>query len=150
MQQHSNVTCTVFEREESLEARAQGGCLDLHVESGQAALIAANLFEKAKALLRYEGQDTRVLSTTGEILFDSIEEDHHRPEIDRKQLRQLLIDSVESGTILWNYNLQLVVEKETGKYELQFQNGKTASGFDLVVGADGAWSKGTIDNMVHF
>jgi len=51
----------VFERDESPDARAQGGTLDLHVESGQWALGVAELLEQFKALARPErGHPNRV------------------------------------------------------------------------------------------
>src|SRR5215469_1067657 len=62
-----------------------------------------------------------------------------RPEIDRVQLRQLLIRSLEEGTISWNSRLRSA-EEANGKISLHFDQG-TVTGFDLVVGADGAWSK---------
>jgi len=62
-----------------------------------------------------------------------------RPEIDRLQLRQFLLQSLEEGTIKWNSRLRSV-EEANGKISLHFDRG-TVTGFDLVVGADGAWSK---------
>lgn len=62
-----------------------------------------------------------------------------RPEIDRLQLRQLLLKSLDEGTIKWNSRLRSI-EEANGKFSLHFDQG-TATGFDLVVGADGAWSK---------
>jgi 2-polyprenyl-6-methoxyphenol hydroxylase-like FAD-dependent oxidoreductase len=62
-----------------------------------------------------------------------------RPEIDRKRLIQLLRDSVQ-GKICWGHRLQNVVE-EDGRFSLHFMSDIVESGYDLVVGADGAWSK---------
>ena len=62
-----------------------------------------------------------------------------RPEIDRLQLRQLLIKSLEGGTIKWNSRLRSA-EEANGKISLHFDQ-ETVTGFDLVIGADGAWSK---------
>ncbi|KAL7948243.1 hypothetical protein V8C42DRAFT_313913 [Trichoderma barbatum] len=58
-----------------------------------------------------------------------------RPEIDRVKLREILLDSLPEGTVKWGHRLQKI-EGST----LTFTNGTTAS-FDLVVGADGAFSK---------
>lgn len=62
-----------------------------------------------------------------------------RPEIDRIQLRELLIRSLDEGTIKWSSRLRNIDEKD-GKITLNFNYG-TETGFDLIVGADGAWSK---------
>jgi 2-polyprenyl-6-methoxyphenol hydroxylase-like FAD-dependent oxidoreductase len=138
--QQKGINCKIFEKELSAEARSQGGSLDLHPESGQKALIEANLFDQAKPLLRYDAQDTKIMDKFGNVPLDMKEGDRDRPEIDRIALRKLLLDSVESGTVSWDRNLQKIVETN-GSYELQFQNGISESNFDLIVGADGAWSK---------
>ena len=67
-----------------------------------------------------------------------------RPEIDRVQLRRLLVESLREGTVKWGYRLkkaEFVEEKEGSDVILEFENGKVERGFDLVVGADGAWSR---------
>jgi 2-polyprenyl-6-methoxyphenol hydroxylase-like FAD-dependent oxidoreductase len=58
-----------------------------------------------------------------------------RPEIDRVKLREILLDSLPEGTVKWGHRLQKI-EGST----LIFTDGTSAS-FDLVVGADGAFSK---------
>jgi FAD binding domain len=65
-----------------------------------------------------------------------------RPEIDRVVLRGMLLDSLAEGTVQWGRRLLKVVEDNgTCTYELHFGDGSVENGFDLVVGADGAWSK---------
>lgn len=59
-----------------------------------------------------------------------------RPEIDRPRLRELLYDSLAEDTVKWNHKLQRVDED----LSLHFANGNVEKGFDLIVGADGAWS----------
>jgi 2-polyprenyl-6-methoxyphenol hydroxylase-like FAD-dependent oxidoreductase len=61
-----------------------------------------------------------------------------RPEIDRMQLRQLLIDSLPPKTIRWGRHLNKV-EAVDGVFKLHFNHG-VEDGFDLIIGADGAWS----------
>ncbi|MFD5737537.1 NAD(P)-binding protein [Streptomyces sioyaensis] len=46
---------TVFEREAATGARHQGGSLDIHAATGQAALRAAGLLDRFRALSRPEG-----------------------------------------------------------------------------------------------
>lgn len=62
-----------------------------------------------------------------------------RPEIDRFQLRQLLIRSLDERTVKWSSRLRDVDEKD-GKLTLNFDHG-TETDFDLIIGADGAWSR---------
>lgn len=61
-----------------------------------------------------------------------------RPEIDRGDLRRLLMDSLPSGVIRWGFKLKRV---DPVDLTLEFENGVVEKGFDLIVGADGAWSK---------
>ena len=63
--------------------------LDLHVESGQAALRAGGLFEAFRARVLTEGDATRVMDREGRVLLDARGNDG-RPEIERGALRDLL------------------------------------------------------------
>lgn len=63
-----------------------------------------------------------------------------RPEIDRVQLRNMLLDSLDPASVMWGRKLVRVEPTEDGKYDLHFAN-SVDTGFDLVVGADGAWSR---------
>jgi 2-polyprenyl-6-methoxyphenol hydroxylase-like FAD-dependent oxidoreductase len=63
-----------------------------------------------------------------------------RPEIDRHLLREILLNSLSEKTkIHWGHRLRKLEYSGHG-IELYFDQ-STKSGFDLVVGADGAWSK---------
>ena len=62
---------------------------------------------------------------------------HGRPEIDRARLRDILLESLPEDCIQWDRQVQSVSSDLT----IHFVDGITASGFDLIVGADGAWSK---------
>lgn len=59
-----------------------------------------------------------------------------RPEIDRKMLREILLDSLPDGIIRWNSNLRHV---DLDGF-LHFTHG-VEKDFGLIVGADGGWSK---------
>ncbi|MEU8633762.1 NAD(P)/FAD-dependent oxidoreductase [Amycolatopsis sp. NPDC048633] len=129
---------TVFEQEPSADARGQGGTLDLHGDTGQVALHTAGLHDGFRALARPEGQQMRALDPlSGEVVMDEVpaEDDDFRPEIDRGQLRGLLLDSLSPGTVRWGRPVA-----EVAPDALTFPDGTTAD-FDLVVGADGAWSR---------
>lgn len=130
---------TVFEQEPSPDARPQGGTLDMHADTGQAALRTAGLHEQFRALARPEGQQMRAVDAlTAEVVDDEIPEDgdEFRPEIDRGQLRGLLLGSLVPGTVRWGRSVADV----TPGARLTFADGGTED-FDLVVGADGAWSR---------
>lgn len=136
LQLHGFENVTVFERESSPEARQQGGTIDLHADSGQEAIRAAGLFDEWRALARFEGQEQRKLDhATAALIEHEPPEGDFRPEIDRGQLRGLLLDSLAPGTVSWGLGID---SAKPG--EITFLDGSTAE-FDLVIGADGAWSR---------
>ncbi|KJK57375.1 FAD-dependent oxidoreductase [Saccharothrix sp. ST-888] len=141
LQQHGR-SVTVFEREASADARPQGGTLDLHADTGQAALRAAGLLDRFQALARPEGDEWRVLdfATAALLAQQGPSADGGKPEIDRGQLRGLLLDSLTEGTVRWDRAVTGVAPLADGTCRLLFGDG-TAEDFDLVVGADGAWSR---------
>ncbi|WP_241844915.1 FAD-dependent oxidoreductase [Streptomyces silvensis] len=137
------IDATVYERDASRAARPQGGSLDLHPESGQWALRLAGLETEFRRRARPEGQDLTLMSKDGTV--------HHRqssaaatrsePEIDRGVLRDLLLDSLPPGTVRWGHELLRAVPLgDDGRHELTFAGGGSAV-CDLLVGADGAWSR---------
>lgn len=125
---------TVVELEAGRDARTQGGMLDLHEESGQAALRAAGLHAAFLAKVLSGGDATRVLDRHGVVRYTD-DGDGQRPEIDRGDLRDLLLDALPDGTVRWG---RKVVHVEPGL--VRFADG-TAETADLIVGADGAWSR---------
>lgn len=140
--QRNDIPCTVFEREGSVVARTQGGTLDMQAETGQVALRTAGLLAQFLALSRPEGQDGRMLDKTGRVLLEhqADQDDQEKPEIDRGQLRTLLLDSLAPGTVRWHSDVREIREHQTAGYEILLADGTTQVA-DVVVGADGAWSK---------
>ncbi|CRG83524.1 hypothetical protein PISL3812_00876 [Talaromyces islandicus] len=132
----NGITPTVFEGDASPTARPQGGSLDLHPQTGQAALAACGLTDEFEKYVRYDGQDIVLSDKNGNRLFDIKNQETGRPEIDRVQLRRILLDSIPEGVIRWGQRLVSATQDT-----LRFQDGHTESGFDLIVGADGVWSK---------
>ncbi|WP_324675519.1 NAD(P)/FAD-dependent oxidoreductase [Hymenobacter sp. GOD-10R] len=145
--QQQGADVTVYERDADRTARQQGATLDLHDESGLRALTEAGLLDAFQAHYRPGADKLRLLDGQATILHDQHQEPdphtfghaHFRPEIDRGPLRDLLIDSLTLGTIVWNSQL-LDLAPTTNGWQLHFAGGLTASA-DLVVGADGASSK---------
>jgi len=135
------IASTIYEREASIDARHQGGMLDLHEESGQRALREAGLYEEFRKLVHPEGESMRILDKTGAVFVDRPGGDGEgRPEVERTALRQLLVASLDPGRIVWNQKVAKVTAIEGGRHELTLANGRTTC-VDLLVGADGAWSK---------
>jgi 2-polyprenyl-6-methoxyphenol hydroxylase-like FAD-dependent oxidoreductase len=144
--QVNGIPFTVFEMDADSQSRDQGGSLDLHERTGQQALREAGLYEKFLKLSRPEGEAMKLVKYDGTVLFDENTQDTRaaevsgRPEIDRKVLRQMLVDSVYPASIKWGKKLVKVEPVENEKYDLHFKD-SVETGYSLVVGADGAWSK---------
>ncbi len=129
----------LFEADAGPGARAQGGMLDLHADTGQAALRSAGLFERFQQVARYEDQGLRMFDAQGRLLLDDDGLGGDRPEIDRGHLRDLLLGALPVDCVRWGHALrQAAVDGQ--EVVLQFGNG-VIERFDLAVGADGAWSR---------
>ncbi|MFI5593006.1 FAD-dependent oxidoreductase [Amycolatopsis sp. NPDC051758] len=130
------IDAVVYERESSRDARGQGGMLDIH--SGQRALREAGLIDEFHRIARPEGQDLRLLEPDGTLLLQEDTPDDApslRPEVDRVDLRNLLLDSLPEGAVRWGHAFE-----SAGNGLLRFADGSTAT-YDLLVGADGANSR---------
>lgn len=140
--QTRHIPTTVFERESHSDERPQGGTLDLHPESGLLAVHLAGLDEPFRAIARYEDQGMRRLSKEGQVLFEIRPDEGpgDRPEVDRTALRAMLLDSLVPGVVHWGHALRSACQADDGTYELLFEQNVTET-FDLVIGADGAWSR---------
>lgn len=140
------VDAAVFEREGSARERPQGGSLDLHVDDGQYALRLAGLGDEFRRVARYEDQESRLYDRDGVLRFEEVYEEGldpaawDRPEVDRTALRQILLDSLPEGVVRWGYRLSEVRSRDDGAFDLDFGGGRVET-FDLVVGADGTWSR---------
>ena len=135
------IAATVYEAEASANQRAQGGMLDIHEENGQLALKAAGLFEEFLEIIHAGGQALRVLDKDGKVLLDQPDDGTGgRPEAPRGDLRRILLGSVPAETVRWGHKLTAVSPLGGGRHALTFANGSTVT-TDLLVGADGAWSR---------
>ncbi|TDD62452.1 FAD-dependent oxidoreductase [Actinomadura rubrisoli] len=135
------VPSTVYEAEPSPTARTQGGMLDIHHDNGRPALQAAGLIEEFRGLILEGRQATRVLAPDGTVLLDEPDDGTGgRPEVQRGALRQMLLDSLPAGTVRWGRKAGAVRALGGGRHQVTFADGTTATA-DLLVGADGAWSR---------
>ena len=132
----------VFERDESPSSSDDwSGTLDVHVGTGQLALQEAGLLDEFNALARHDVR-TIIADAKGTVhLTLGGDGDEDRPEIDRKDLRALLLRSVPAKKIRWGARVQQVQREVDGSMAVHVANGNVESGFRLVAGADGAWSK---------
>lgn len=138
--QQRGIASTIFNADHDANARDHGGTLDLHSDSGRVAIQLAGLDEAFRAKARFEDQGNRLVAhASAAILHDSRPRDiEARPEIDRRELRDLILDSLAPGSVHWGKKLGRVESVSDGR-RLVFQDGSTDD-FDFVVGADGAWS----------
>ncbi|KAJ4363748.1 hypothetical protein N0V95_001064 [Ascochyta clinopodiicola] len=149
--QNNSIPFTVYEASSSI--RTQGGSLDLHPESGQLALKEAGLWDLFKKYARPESDVLKIVRVDGKVLWDGNGDDKQqveetekfdgRPEIDRRALLKLLSERLDMEKIVFGKKLREVVPSQTveDKYDLHFADDTTATGFDFVIGGDGAWSK---------
>ncbi|MDT0448235.1 FAD-dependent oxidoreductase [Streptomyces hesseae] len=140
--QRHGIDVTVYDADASADARDAGGTLDLHADSGQIALEDAGLMDAFTALARPEGQAKLRLDQHGAVLDSFVPgpDDDAAPEIDRGQLRAMLAAHVAPGTVRWGHKLLAAEPLGGGVHRLAFEGGGHTEA-DLVVGADGAWSR---------
>ncbi|MCZ4120334.1 FAD-dependent oxidoreductase [Streptomyces sp. H39-S7] len=140
--QRRGIPVTVYDRDAGPDVRNQGGTLDLHADNGQIALREAGLLDEFFELARPEGQEMRQMNPDGALLSHQVPDadELFKPEIDRGQLRDLLLGSLEPGTVQWGRDLASVSGPAKGPRRLHFTDGTTLQS-DLVIGADGAFSR---------
>lgn len=145
--QQQGIAVHVYERDATPQVRPQGSSLDLHHESGLKALAAAGLLDEFKHYYRPGADAMVVVNGQLEVLFDqhavkadpTFGDEDFRPEIDRGPLRDMLVASLQAGTVVWDARFTAMQPTGTG-WTLSFENGTQAYA-DLVVAADGVQSK---------
>lgn len=137
--QQQQIEVRVYERDMDVNTRIKGGTLDIHHDTGQHALIQANLLAEFYTYAR--PTEDRSIDSKGQLISSEFPEDAHqydRPEIDRNDLRQMLYNSLQPGTVVWDSKLTNL-EPTTKGYTLYFEHGKIEQA-DLVIGANGGRS----------
>lgn len=140
----SSIDYLVFERDKSAviaDQRSNSGTLDIHQDSGQEALRAAGLLDNFRSVARYN-VPVRIADKEGTVHAHIPGDDNNdKPEVDRSVLRRILLEAVPADRIRWDCAVQEVKAESDGTMSIYNHEGKVASGFRLLVGADGAWSK---------
>jgi len=145
--QNAGVNVKVYERDTNSNARVQGAPLDLHKESGLAALEKAGLIGEFKKKYMHGADRELIMDAKGTIHFsdhelnhtDNFGHEHFRPEIDRGVLRKLLLDALNQDVVVWDSQFLSMKKQDVG-YLLNFKNHANAYA-DIVIAADGANSK---------
>lgn len=146
-----NIPFTIYEREDSAATLVSSGSLDIRKETGQLALREAGLYNAFVQKARWEDDRVTFFDLHGELLHRATGEAEDgedgmktggKPEIDRKSLRDILLESIPQNKIVWSHRLtKLSFDGDNSSPILEFSNGNKVGGFSLVVGTDGAWSK---------
>ncbi|MFI7408404.1 FAD-dependent oxidoreductase [Streptomyces sp. NPDC049627] len=135
------IPATVYEAEASPTERSQGGMLDIHDYNGQQALRAAGLMDEFRGIILEGRQAMRILDREGTVRLDQADDGTGgRPEVQRGELRQILLDSLPAGTVRWGHKVSGARRLGEGRHEVTFADGTTTA-TNLLVGADGAWSR---------
>ena len=140
MLERAGLDYIVFERGTPGET-PRGGCLDLHVGSGQRACREAGCFDEMRKYGRLGDATVAWVWDHRGNKISSWGEGRDAPELDRHQIKKALLSTIPEEKIRWSKKLVEAGRDEEGEVVLRFEDGTSASGFKLVVGADGAHSK---------
>ncbi|MXV49698.1 NAD(P)-binding protein [Pedobacter sp. HMF7647] len=138
--QQKGADVTVYERDKDAHARIWGGTLDLHKGSGQDALKKAGLLESYYNIATPMG--IIIADEQGKVLLTkkpTPEDQYDNPEINRNDLRKMLLGSLINDTVVWDRKCT-GLEPQGEKWLLHFENGMQGTA-DLVIAANGGMSK---------
>ncbi|WP_326983892.1 NAD(P)/FAD-dependent oxidoreductase [Chryseobacterium sp. MYb264] len=138
--QQNGANVNVFERDQDAETRIWGGTLDLHKDSGQIAMKKAGLLEQYyKAALpmgiNMADEKGNILST----IEVAPEHQFDNPEINRNDLRTILLKSLNQETVIWNRK-SIDLQPVNNQWQLEFENHQHEIA-DFVIIANGGMSK---------
>ncbi|KAI9458654.1 kynurenine 3-monooxygenase [Lactarius psammicola] len=131
LQQHG-LTVSVFEYEPTLASRTQGGSLDMHPKSAQYALETAGLMAQFRKFARPEDEELKITDKHGSIALEEAPpppppaaKDPSSPNEQAPPASQTADDKV---SLIFTTRPAPAITPSSRK-------------FDIVVGADGAWSR---------
>ncbi|CAK7198496.1 hypothetical protein SEUCBS139899_001157 [Sporothrix eucalyptigena] len=135
-----HIPFTIFElrsKPTAADIARPSGMLDLHPGSGLDAIEACGLTDEFMPLTGECSETFLIANRLGEVLY-AADGKGKRPEISRNNLGALLRRHIPEENIRWAHRLRSTTKGPSGTV-LDF--GDSQETFDLVVGADGAWSK---------
>lgn len=141
---------TIFESETAITARKQGGPVNVRYDRGEKVLRALGLFEEYEETLVHPGSELMSLGDkTGKLfLHHSTDTDgnfysaSNAPLVNRREIRRFFLRHLPEDAVQWDRKVQSIIASDDDQtWEVTFVDGSSEKGFDLVVGADGAWSK---------
>ncbi|KAE9381159.1 FAD/NAD(P)-binding domain-containing protein [Stipitochalara longipes BDJ] len=146
---HQNgIPYTIYEAEEHLTSRKQGGPVNVHYDTGERILRALGLFERYKTSTYTPGCEVNSVGNRhGKLLLHHSEEGgisypgSDSPLVDRVELRRLVLSAIPADTVHWGSKVKTILAAGDNTYDITFSNGSSETGFHLIVGADGAWSR---------
>lgn len=138
--QQNGVEVTIYERDKDPQARIWGGTLDLHKNSGQNTLKKAGLLEKyhEKAIpmaINFTNKEGKIIASTEITPENKLD----NPEINRNDLRKILLESLKNKTVIWGKKL-INIEQNNEKWLLYFEENSKETA-DFVIVANGGMSK---------
>ena len=142
-----NIPFTVFElrpKPTQEDLAKPVGMLDLHQESGLAALEACDLLNEFHSHTGVCSESQIIANKEGDVIYTDDGGVATRPEISRNSLTKILLDQLPPDSVKWEHKListsRTITSSGTTEIELDFgKNGKHI--FDFVIGADGTWSR---------
>lgn len=138
--QQKGIDVCVYERDKDPQARIRGGTLDLHKDSGQKVMKKAGLLESYYAIAKPMGMT--ITDQKGKILLTkqvTPENQYDNPEINRNDLRKVLLNTLKQGTVIWDSRCKKLEVCEE-KWHLRFEN-ETLAIADFVIVANGGMSE---------
>lgn len=139
--QRHGIPAAVYELDTSDQARSQGGQLDLHEENGQLALAIAGLSDEFRSIVHLGAAAARVFDRHGVLLAEMPDDGTMtNPEALRGDIRRILLESLDPGTVRWGKKLTSASALGDGRHELVFADGSVVVS-EMLIGADGVWSK---------
>nr|UYO77226.1 monooxygenase [Trichoderma oligosporum] len=133
---------TIFELREKPDpedVNLPSGNLDLQEEYGLKVVKACGLYEGFLKIDSGCTEQTVIVDKTGKVFLDL--QGEGRPEISRNALAQLLLSAIPGDRIKWNTKVLSVASEGIVEFQHKTAKSSTTEIFDLIVGADGAWSQ---------
>ena len=144
---HHAFDFTIFEtrgKPDPTSVNIPSGSLDLQEGFGLEAIKACGLYDRFPRFQSECTEQTKICDKHGAVHLDNVGEG--RPEIERNPLSQLLLSSIAAERIRWNTKVLRVKpvsgsSKNTVESTAGSSTDSMSETYDLIVGADGAWSR---------